>query len=131
MNDKHRAYGSYNVAHTFSKYMNFQEWMSGLDDAKQDSMKIDNYDIYDFLLGSDTTGEVKNKMFKHLKMPIHFMIKHRNQGKIESHKWFFKGFCHYTNPEFAQIIDVGSIPLWNSISHIIMHMEYYQDIGGA
>ena len=94
-------------------------------------MKIDNYDIYDFLLGSNKTGKVKNKVFKHLPMPIHFIIKHRNQGKIESHKWFFKGFCDYTNPVFAQIIDCGSIPLWNSISYIIMHMETFPDVGGA
>ncbi|CAI2366835.1 unnamed protein product [Moneuplotes crassus] len=131
MNDKERKYGSYNVAHTFSKYMDFNEWMSGLDDTKQDGLKIDNYDINDFLLGNDTTGKVKHKKFKHLKMPIHFMIKHRNQGKIESHKWFFKGFCAYTNPTFAQIIDCGSIPLWNSISHIIMHMECFETVGGA
>jgi len=35
------------------------------------------------------------------------------------------------NPKFAQIIDCGSIPLFNSISHIIKHMERYQNIGGA
>jgi len=58
-------------------------------------------------------------------------MKHRNQGKIESHKWFFKGFCEYMNPEFTQIIDCGSIPLWNSISYIIMHMESFPDVGGA
>lgn len=123
MNEKQRSYGTYNLAHTFSRYMEFDDWMRGLQDTKQESIKIDNYDIHDFLLGNDRTGKVKNKKFKHLSLPIHFMIKHRNQGKIESHKWFFKGFCHHTNPEFAQIIDCGSIPLWNSISHIIMHME--------
>jgi chitin synthase len=55
----------------------------------------------------------------------------RNQGKIESHKWFFKGFCRQMDPIYAQIIDCGSIPLWNSISQIIMHMETFKDVGGA
>ena len=105
MNDRERHYGTYNLGHCFSKYMHFDEWMNGLDDDKKANLKIDNYDIYDFLLGSDKPGKVKEKIFKHLKMPINFIIKHRNQGKIESHKWFFKGFCSYTNPVFAQIID--------------------------
>ena len=131
MNTKTRAYGAYNVGHCFSKYMHFEEWMDGLDEYDKASLKIDNYDIHDFLLGSDKPGKVKKQIFRHLKMPIHFIIKHRNQGKIESHKWFFKGFCHYTNPVFAQIIDCGSIPLWNSISYIIMHMECFPHVGGS
>jgi len=35
------------------------------------------------------------------------------------------------NPKYAQIIDCGSIPLWNSISYIVKHMEKYKHIGGA
>lgn len=35
------------------------------------------------------------------------------------------------DPVYAQIIDCGSIPLWNSISQIIMHMETFPDVGGA
>ena len=85
--------------------MKFADWMLGLTEYKQASMKVDNYDIHDFLLGNSATGKVKHPVFEHRKMPIHFMIKHRNQGKIESHKWFFKGFCQYMNPAYAQIID--------------------------
>ena len=36
-----------------------------------------------------------------------------------------------TKPEFIQIIDAGSIPLWNSISSIINHMDTYKKVGGA
>lgn len=35
------------------------------------------------------------------------------------------------NPKYAQILDCGSIPLWDSISHIIMHMEDDPQVGGA
>jgi len=131
MNDKVRLYGTYNIGHCFSKYMNFGDWLLGLSEEHQRNMKINEYDIHDFLIGNWETGKVKHPVFKHLKMPIHFVMKHRNQGKIESHKWFFKGFCEYMNPEFTQIIDCGSIPLWNSISYIIMHMESFPDVGGA
>ena len=36
-----------------------------------------------------------------------------------------------TNPEFVQIIDCGSIPMFNSISKIIMHMITFENVGGA
>jgi len=105
MNSQERHYGTNNLGHCFSKYMHFTEWMKGFDEDKRAEMKIDNYSIPDFLLGSDKPGKVREKIFKHLQMPIHFIIKHKNQGKIESHKWFFRGFCCYTHPEFVQTLD--------------------------
>ena len=62
-------------------------------------------------------------------MPIHFVIKHRNQGKIESHKWFFKGFCEMMNPTYAQILDCGSICYWNSLSYIIRYLDKHKNVG--
>ena len=35
------------------------------------------------------------------------------------------------NPLYAQIVDCGSIALWESISHIIMHMDLIPQVGGA
>jgi len=109
----------------------FPEFLNALSDPEVNDLNISHYSVYDFLLGDSRKGRVKKKKFFHLPMPIHFGIKHKNQGKIESHKWFFKGFCEYMNPKYAQIIDCGSIPLWNSISHIIMHMETFKTVGGA
>lgn len=103
----------------------------GLSENKQGQLFIDNYTIHDFLLGDDRVGQVKRRKFLHKKLPIHFIIKHKNQGKIESHKWFFKGFWEYMNPVYAQIIDWGSIAMWNSISYIVMHMEAFPQVGGA
>jgi cellulose synthase/poly-beta-1,6-N-acetylglucosamine synthase-like glycosyltransferase len=131
MNPKVRKYGTYNIGHCYSKYMHFSDWLLGLSEHQQSNLKINEYDVHDFLLGSAETGKVKHPVFHHLKMPIHFVMKHRNQGKIESHKWFFKGFWELMNPEFAQIIDWGSIPLWNSISYIVMHMDTFEEVGGA
>ena len=45
--------------------------------------------------------------------------------------WFFKGFCSYTNPEYCQMIDAGTIPLRNSISTIVKFMDEYPRTGGA
>ena len=93
-------------------------------------MKINGYSYDDFLLGS-SREDANNRVYQHIPMPIHFVIKHRNQGKIESHKWFFKGFCEYMQPKYAQIIDCGSIPLWNSISRIVKYLDKHEKIGAA
>ena len=67
----------------------------------------------------------------HIPLPVHFVIKHRNQGKIDSHKWFFKGFCELMQPTFCHTIDVGSIPLHKSTSDIIKYLDWYSKIGAA
>lgn len=131
MNDKVRIYGTNNIAHWFSRMIRFPEFMNSLSTQESNDFIINNYTVYDFLLGNPTKGKVKTRKYKHLPMPVHFTIKHKNQGKIESHKWFFKGFCEYMNPKYCQIIDCGSIPLWNSISYLIMHMEAIPQVGGA
>ena len=131
MCEENKKYGANNIAHWFSKYMEIDEWLNGLTENELENLKIDNYSVYDFLLGSESIGKVKDRKYKHMPIPTHMVIKHKNQGKIESHKWFFKGFCETMSPQYVQIIDWGSIALWNSISYIIMHMENYPNIGGA
>ena len=65
------------------------------------------------------------------KIKFFFCPKHENTGKIESHLWFFKGFCAYTNPLYCQMIDAGTVPLKNSIAKIVKYMEVHDNIGGA
>lgn len=124
-------YGTNNVGHCFSRVMSFPDWLNALSDKEKNNFSIDSYPIQNFMLGNSETGKSEKNIFFNIPMPIHMVIKHKNQGKIESHKWFFKGFCEYMDPKFVQIIDVGSIPLWNSISYLIKHMEVNQKIGGC
>jgi cellulose synthase/poly-beta-1,6-N-acetylglucosamine synthase-like glycosyltransferase len=131
MNSKKRIYGTNNIVHWFSREVSFPDFFNALSEDEASEAGINGFTFYDFLLGDYKRGKVKSRLFYHLPMPVHFCIKHRNQGKIESHKWFFKGFWEYMNPKYAQILDCGSIPLWNSISHIIMHMEDDPQVGGA
>ena len=58
------------------------------------------------------------------------MIKHRNAGKIESHLWFFKGFCNYLQPKLTQTIDVGTLALPKSISGMTIFMDMEEQVGG-
>ena len=129
MNDKIRVYGANNVAHCFSRSMKFPEWLKGFDRRTARDFTINKYNYTDFLLGSNRPGHVRDRQFSHLPMPIHFVIKHRNQGKIESHKWFFSGFCEKMNPTYAQILDWGSICSWNSLSYIVRFWDKHKNIG--
>lgn len=92
MNDKKRRYGTNNIVHTFSRKVKFSEFLNAFEEGDKNSVEIDGYMINDYLVGSSKIGRVKDKVFYHIPLNIHFAIKHRNQGKIESHKWFFKGF---------------------------------------
>ena len=111
--------------------MKFTDFLKGLDEDEIQALKIDNYEIVSFMLGDDEPGKVMNKKYGHLPLDIHFVIKHKNRGKIESHLFFFKGFCQTLNPQFCFIVDAGTIALWNSISKIIFYMEAFKNVGGA
>lgn len=43
---------------------------------------------------------------------INFMlaVKHRNDGKINSHKWFFQSVCKYLKPQYTLMLDIGTRP---------------------
>ena len=56
-----RKYGANNIVHCFSKEMNIDEWFHGLTENELGDLKINNYSIYDFLLGDETLGKVKEK----------------------------------------------------------------------
>ena len=60
-----------------------------------------------------------------------FLVKHKSAGKIESHLWFFKGFCTYLQPKLTQLIDVGTLPLRNSISRMAIYMDMEKQVGGV
>jgi cellulose synthase/poly-beta-1,6-N-acetylglucosamine synthase-like glycosyltransferase len=92
MNDKKRIYGTNNIIHTFSRKVKYSEFMNAFTPEEQFALEIDGYELNDFLVGDSRMGRVKQKRFYHIPLNLHFAIKHRNQGKIESHKWFFKGF---------------------------------------
>jgi len=92
MNSTKRIYGTNNICHCFSREVNFPDLFNALPENEASEADINGHTFYDFLLGSPKKGKIKEKIFFHLPMTINFCIKHKNQGKIESHKWFFKGF---------------------------------------
>lgn len=80
--------------------MTFADFLRGLEPNEINDFIIDKYHIQNFMLGNSQQSKVKHVVFEHLPLDIHFVIKHKNRGKIESHLWFFKGFCNVIKPEF-------------------------------
>lgn len=81
--------------------------------------------------GSPTAWMTSKGRYDIPEISFFFCAKHENRGKIESHLWFFKGFSAYVNPDFCQVIDIGTIPLKYSISTICRYMDRYPQVGGA
>ena len=37
-----------------------------------------------------------------------FAVKHLNNGKIDSHLYFFRGFCADLYPDYCLLLDIGT-----------------------
>jgi len=51
-----------------------------------------------------------------------FALKQRNDGKINSHKWFFQGICKYLKPEYCLMLDIGTRADDYAISKLYKYM---------
>lgn len=51
-----------------------------------------------------------------------FCVKHKNEGKLSSHKLFFEGFCKLFDPEYCILTDVGVKPQKDAIYKMWAHM---------
>jgi cellulose synthase/poly-beta-1,6-N-acetylglucosamine synthase-like glycosyltransferase len=60
-----------------------------------------------------------------------FAIKHRNDGKINSHKWFFQGVCKYLKPEYCLMLDIGTKPTENALLKLYNFMQIDKHCGGC
>lgn len=58
-------------------------------------------------------------------------IKEKNAGKLDSHRWFFKGFCASFQPKYCVQMDVGSVPKESTLYLIWQHLERHPDVGAA
>ena len=60
-----------------------------------------------------------------------FAIKHNNGGKLNSHLFYFRGFCDYLTPTYATLLDIGTEPKNGAIAKLYSYMEDDPDCGGA
>lgn len=60
-----------------------------------------------------------------------FAIKQRNDGKINSHKWFFQGVCKYLKPELCLMLDIGTRPDKSAVYKLYNYMMSHEHCGGC
>lgn len=71
------------------------------------------------------------KDIKNLYVNFFFGAKHFNNGKIDSHLYFFRGFCNYLDPQYCLLFDIGTEAKEQSINKLVRLMDIKPDIGGA
>lgn len=60
-----------------------------------------------------------------------FCVKQKNKRKLNSHLWFFGGFCEFFQPKFVMLIDVGTQPHPNSLFLLYEALETQNDLAGC
>ena len=81
-----------------------------------------------------TTWDVGLDEYDNLKgrrVHIMFGVKHRNDGKINSHKWFFQAVCKYLKPDYCLMLDIGTEPDKYALMKLYNHMRADQYCGGC
>lgn len=51
--------------------------------------------------------------------------------KLNSHLWYFSGFCNYVWPDYCMLLDVGTEPLERGITELYRAMALDPDIAGC
>ena len=125
---KKYSYATNNVAHIFCQKIDYKKIID-MFDHKDDDKRYE-WDLHNGRL-SPSDWITSSQKYDIPDINFFFCAKHENRGKIESHLWFFKGFCYYIEPEYCQMIDIGTIALKNSISGIWRYMDRYDQVGGA
>ena len=60
-----------------------------------------------------------------------FCVKQKNKRKLNTHLWFFGGFCKMIEPKFVMLIDVGTKPFGKSLCYLYDTMKMNDMIAGV
>ncbi|OMJ83145.1 hypothetical protein SteCoe_15999 [Stentor coeruleus] len=64
-------------------------------------------------------------------LKVYFCIKQDNKKKLNSHLWFFGGFCKVINPKYCVLIDVGTEPKPKSMYLLYEALKNDLQVAGA
>ena len=70
-------------------------------------------------------------MLKQKRINFVFAIKQRNDGKINSHRWFFQGLCKYLKPDLCLMLDIGTRPDKHAVFKLYKYMLKHEFCGGC
>jgi cellulose synthase/poly-beta-1,6-N-acetylglucosamine synthase-like glycosyltransferase len=104
--------------------------MKPLRDIMDKGVKVPTNALHIFEVCTSDFGLREDKQFSR---PINFFfaIKHKNSGKINSHKWFYQGFCEYLNPEHTLMLDIGSKPDDYALVTLFKYMHHNPGCGAC
>ncbi len=74
---------------------------------------------------------LEDDMLKSKRINFVFAIKQRNDGKINSHRWFFQGLCKYLKPELCLMLDIGTRPDKHAVYKLYKYMRKHKECGGC
>lgn len=60
-----------------------------------------------------------------------FCVKQKNKRKLNTHLWFFGGFCEMFNPNYIMMLDVGTKPLEKSLFYLYEAMKTNSRVAGC
>jgi chitin synthase len=60
-----------------------------------------------------------------------FCVKHENKRKLNTHKWFFEGFCKIINPLYIALLDVGTRPREKGLYYLYKALHYDKRTAGC
>ena len=84
--------------------------IAGISHKRQGEMLEDNIEVAHCFI--NTIKFTRSSVTNDLK--VFFCVKHENKRKLNSHLWFFYGFCK-VNPKYCMLIDTGTIPQKESL----------------
>ncbi|CAG9332188.1 unnamed protein product [Blepharisma stoltei] len=66
-----------------------------------------------------------------LELQLIFCVKQKNKRKLNTHLWFFGGFCELFQPRYVMLLDVGTKPLESSLFYLYEAMVTDDRIAGC
>ena len=60
-----------------------------------------------------------------------FCVKQKNKRKLNTHLWFFGGFCEHIQPAYVMLLEAGTIPYPNSLFYLYEALATQPDLGGC
>jgi chitin synthase len=58
-------------------------------------------------------------------------VKQENKRKLNTHLWFFGGFCQYLSPEYVMLLDVGTMPHPDALFRLYECMKLDPHVAGC
>ncbi|CAG9323653.1 unnamed protein product [Blepharisma stoltei] len=65
------------------------------------------------------------------KIDLIFCIKEKYSGKLNSHLWFFGGFCQHINPRIVMLLDAGVKPQKNALIYMWKALRADENLAGC